>query len=608
MCGVAGELRFDGGNPATFANRALRAIARRGPNCRKIFVENPVALCHTRMAIIDLSDRSDQPMTDSTAGLSLVFNGSIYNYPELRRELLLLGHRFVSSGDTEVILKAYAQWGEDCVERLDGVFAFAIWDTTRQSLFLARDHLGVKPMYYSLGANAFRFASNPQALLIGGGVDTSIDPRALHHHLTLHAVVPPPDTLLKGVKKLAPATTLSVSRDGKIRERTYWRLSARRPETPLSEDAWREKIGRLLREAVIRRYEITDVPIGVLLSGGLDSSVILAILEQAGKDVRTWSIGFESAGGESGDEFHYSDMLVDRYKTRHTRIVIDNPELSDMLPGTIKQMPEPMVGQDCVAFYTLSKHVRRDIRVVQCGQGADELFGGYFWYPLMDEATGSPLERFRAHYFDRTHEEYLRAVTPDYHTPDVTAETVSRLLESADADTFMDAVWQTDMTTLIVDDPVKRVDSMTMAWGLEARTPFLDVSLVEAVMQAPPELKVARPDDAVGAPIGKYLLKQIARDLVPAEIINRKKEYFPVPALKHHDRQTTDMLRDVLNSEACRTRGLFERAYIDELLSQPQFTPIRGNKLWHHALLEMWLQTHVDNAPAHDLTASERAA
>ena len=605
MCGIAGELRFDGAEPIAFVNRALPVITRRGPDHQRAFVSSPVALCHTRMSVIDLTDNSNQPMSDTAAGLTLVFNGTIYNHPELRCELRRLGHRFATSGDTEVILKAYAQWGEGCAAHLDGVFAFAIWDARQRKLFLARDHLGVKPLYYSAGARWFRFASNPQALLVGGGIDTDLNPHALHHHLTLHGVVPAPDTLLKGVKKLAPAATLTINADGKTTHNTYWRLTAHRPDTPLSEDQWREQIAHLLNRSIVRRYEITDVPIGVLLSGGLDSSLILAILKRAGKDVRTWSIGFESIGDEVGDEFHYSDMMIDEHAA-HTRITIGNRELMDLLPETISQMPEPMVGQDSVAFYALSRKVSQDIRVVQCGQGADELFGGYFWYPQMmqDENAPSPLERFRKHYFDRTHEEYLAAVTRDYHTPDVTSETMAKLLDAADADTFIDAVWQADLTTLIVDDPVKRVDSMTMAWGLEARVPFLDVALVEAAMSLPPELKVARHGDKT---TGKYILKQIAGDLVPDEIIHRKKAYFPVPMLKHLDSPMTDMARDVLMSDACRTRGLFERDYIDQLLAKPSFTPIQGNKLWHHALLELWLQINIDGASATAASTQEQA-
>lgn len=600
MCGIAGELRFDGASPLAYVTRVHDVIHRRGPHRQRSFITEPAGLSHTRMSVIDLTDHSDQPMTDVTSGLTLVFNGTIYNYPELRAELKRLGHHFQSTGDTEVILKAYIQWGKDCVKRFNGVFAFGIWDDKRNELFIARDHLGIKPVYYCSNARRFRFASNPQALILGGDVDTSLNTTALHHHLTLHGVVPPPDTILNGVKKLPPATTLTVDRDGKVTSDTYWRLSARRPDTPLSEQQWREKIEPLLRESVIRRYEISDIPTGILLSGGIDSSLILAILKQANKDdVRTWSIGFEDAHTERGDEFHYSDMMVDRYKTQHKRIVLPNNELAELLPETIEQMPEPMVGQDSVAFYAISKHVQEDIRIVQCGQGADELFGGYFWYPLMaNEEHGSRLERFRKHYFDRSHADYLSAIAPDYQVGDVTAEKMEQLLDNADADSFIDAVWLTDMQTLIVDDPVKRVDSMTMAWGLEARVPFLDVALVETVMQMPPELKIPTRNSKT---MGKYMLKQIATGIVPDEIIHREKAYFPVPMLKHMDNDIISMARDVLSSQACRTRGLFERDYIEQLFKEPQFTPIQGNKLWHHTLLELWLQTNVDNTAAPDI-------
>lgn len=594
MCGLAGELRFDQKNSAHTVAQMLHHIERRGPHHKQMFSNNILNLCHARLKVIDLADHANQPMTDHTRGHTLVFNGTIYNYPELYRELYKLGHQFTGYGDTEVILKAYAEWGEDCVSHLDGIYAIAVWDLRRRTLFLARDRLGIKPLYYAHTPRFFRFASNTQALLAAGDIDTGIDRVALHHHLTLHAVVPAPDTVLKNIKKLPPATTMTVNIEGKIRQKTYWHPDARRPDKPLSENEWQERTRDALSNAVIRRYETADVPTGVLLSGGLDSGLIAALLAKAGKEVRTWSVGFDSVGDEAGDEFYYSDMVVDRYALQHERIRIDNNTLIESLPDVIGQMPEPMVGQDCAGFYLLSQQVSKQIRVVQCGQGADELFGGYFWYPLMDDETGTPLERFRKHYFDRSHEEYSDAITPPYRLDDdVTSDMVARLLAGANADTFMDAVWHTDVTTLIVDDPVKRVDSMTLSWGLETHVPFLDIPLVELAMRMPPELKVARKN---GAAVGKYILKKIAGDLLPEEVIHRRKGYFPVPMLKHLRGKVLELARDTLLSEQCQARGLFERDYINRLLANPEqhYTALHGSKLWHHTVLELWLQTHVD--------------
>ena len=588
MCGIAGEFRFDGiaPKPTTMA-RMLATLARRGPDGEGQYADGPVRLGHRRLAIIDLTERARQPMVDPATDLALVFNGTIYNYPELRADLVGRGHAFFSDGDTEVILRAYAEWGEACVEHLHGMFAFAIWD--KQKLFLARDRLGIKPLYYTHSAAHVRFASTPQALLAAGDVDTSIDPVALHHQFTLHAVIPAPRTIYNGVRKLAPGTTLTIDLQGKHHSRNYWDFAAQRPAVARSETEWTEAIHEALRASVKKRLEIADVKVGVLLSGGLDSSLLVALLaEQGVKDLMTFSVGFEDQPEERGNEFEFSDAVAERYATRHHKYLIPNGEVLTRLPEAIHAMSEPMVGQDTVAFYLLSEQVAKTVKVVQSGQGADEVFGGYYWYPLMAaETQGSPVERFRRHYFDRDHAEFLQMVTPAYHGLDYTAETVAACLARPNADEFIDQVLRMDVRTLITDDPVKRVDNMTMAWGLEARVPFLDHQLVELAAQMPPELKLASG--------GKHVLKTIARGRVPDAVIDRKKGYFPMPALKYVRGDFLNFMRDILNSQACRNRGLYQRAYVDKLLDAPEqhHTRIQGSKLWHLALLEYWLQHHV---------------
>ena len=590
MCGISGELRLDGLAPDSGAVQRMTAVlARRGPDDSGFYQHGPLAFGQRRLAIIDLSPRSHQPMRDPALGLCIVFNGTIYNYQTLRAELQAHGYTFFSGGDTEVILKAYAAWGERCVERLHGMFAFAIWDETRQTLFLARDRLGIKPLYYNRTQNYLRFASTPQALLAAGGVDTGIDPIALHHQLTLHAVVPAPHTILQGIRKLAPATTMTVDAQGRITTRQYWQLDAQPASQPKSEPEWIEAIHQKLREAVEKRRVIADVPVGVLLSGGLDSSLIVALLAEAGqKNLLTFSIGFEDVGAEKGSEFEFSDQVAERYATQHQRFLIPNRDVLARLPECVRSMSEPMVGQDAVAFYLLAERVSKEVKVVQSGQGADEVFGGYFWYPLMEAERGSDLERFRKHYFDRTHAEFLETVTPRYHGADYTAALVETALGEPGADTFLNRVLRFDVTTLIVDDPVKRVDNMTMAWGLEARVPFLDHELVELAADMPPELKLKSG--------GKHPLKTIARGLLPDAVIDRPKGYFPMPALKYVRGDFLNFMREVLHSEACQQRGLFQRPYVEKLLAAPEqhMTPLNGSKLWQLALLEYWLQVNVD--------------
>jgi asparagine synthase (glutamine-hydrolysing) len=591
MCGICGELRLDGAAPDREAvTRMTRCLERRGPDQGGSYSDGPLAFGHRRLAVIDLSERSRQPMVDRELGLVLVFNGTIYNYRELRRELREAGDRFFSDGDSEVILKAYHAWGEACVERLHGMFAFAIWDTRTQRLFLARDRLGIKPLYYTAEAGRFRFASTSQALLAGGGVDCSIDPVALHHQFTLHGVVPAPRTILNGIRKLAPGHCLSLNAAGERREWRYWSLQATRPEPLPDDEEWLAAIHDALRKAVQRRNEVADVPVGVLLSGGLDSSLLVALLAESGAaDLRTFSVGFEDQPEEKGNEFEYSDPVAERYGTHHHKFLIPNAEVLRRLPEAVTQMAEPMFGQDAVAFYLLGERVSQEIKVVQSGQGADEVFGGYFWYPrMMAESVGTPVERFARHYFDRDHEEFRHLVTSAFRGEDHTSQEIARLLAEPGSDSFMDAVLRMDVTTLIVDDPVKRVDNMTMAWGLEARVPFLDQELVELAARCPPELKLREG--------GKYPLKALARGLLPDAVIDRPKGYFPMPALKYVRGDFLRFMREILDSRACRERGLYSRAYVELLLSAPEMhhTRLQGSKLWHLALLELWLQLNVD--------------
>ena len=607
MCGICGELRFDQSVPDMAALQRMTAkLARRGPNHEGFYNDGALAFGHRRLAIIDLSSHADQPMVDKDLHLALVFNGTIYNYKELRTELIELGYEFFSGGDTEVIIKAYHAWGENCVERFFGMFAFALWDMRSRTLFLARDRLGIKPLYYALDGVRLRFASTMQALLAGGEIDTSLDPIALHHHFTLHSVVPAPHTILQGIKKLAPAHTMIFlnekipsTADKEIKPqhrdfaqdivlRCYWQLDATRPDQALSEQDWLLATRTVLSRAVERHRLASDVPVGVLLSGGLDSSLLVGLLADHVDELNTFSIGFEEVAGEQADEFEYSDLIARHFKTKHHKFAVPNSEVLKRLPEAIAQMSEPMPSYDVTAFYLLGEQVSREVKVVLAGQGADEVFGGYFWYPLMDAASGTPLQKFSRHYFDRDHAEYLEMITPKYHVADVTSAWVGNELAKPDAEEFLDQVLRMDVTRLMVDDPVKRVDNMTMAWGLEARVPFLDHELVELAAKMPPSLKLKEG--------GKFPLKAVARGIIPDAVIDRPKGYFPVPALKYVRGEFFDTMRDILRSNACIQRGLYQRDYVEKLLAEPEkhLTRIQGSKLWHLALLEWWLQINVD--------------
>ena len=357
----------------------------------------------------------------------------------------------------------------------------------------------------------------------------------------------------------------------------------------MTADEWNSAIHDALMQAVKKRINIADVPVGVLLSGGLDSSLLVALLAEAGQqDIRTFSIGFEDQPEEKGNEFEFSDAVAKRYATNHHKFLVPNEEVLTRLPEAVMAMAEPMFGQDAIAFYLLSEQVSKSVKVVQSGQGADEVFAGYFWYRRMQESSGSALEKFTSNYVDRDHDEYCASVDARYAAEDYSSALIEEHLHTDQADSFLDAVLRFDVTTLVVDDPVKRVDNMTMAWGLEARVPFLDHHLVELAASCPVELKLAHQ--------GKGVLKEIARGMIPDAVIDRPKGYFPMPALKYVRGDFYQFMADTLNSQRSRNRGLFNRAYIDKLLDQPEqhFTRLNGSKLWHSALLEYWLQNHLD--------------
>ncbi len=588
MCGICGEVRTDGQIALTALGRVNDAMQARGPDASGLYVQGAMAFGHRRLSILDLSSAAQQPMIDPELGLGIVFNGCIYNFRELRAELAGKGYRFFSEGDTEVILKAYHAWGLDCVRRFKGMFAFALWERDSGRIVLARDRLGIKPLYYTEAPGLFRFASSLTALLASGEVDTALDPVGLHHFFSFHAAVPAPRTILRGVKKLEPATLLIIEPDGRQRRERYWsfKVGEQRPgDRRLGEQDWIEALTDAMTQAVERR-RVADVPVGVLLSGGLDSSLLVGLLARLGhEDIRTFSIGFDAVGGHAGDEFRYSDIVASTFATNHQQIRIPSDRALDALPGAIAAMSEPMVSHDAVAFYLLSSEVSKHVKVVQSGQGADEVFGGYSWYPAFLSAN-DPVDEYQKAYFDWGHADLARLLSPDMIGEDVSLQFVERFFADRDNASAIDKVLQIDTEIMMVDDPVKRVDNMTMAYGLEARVPFLDHEVVELAARMPARLKVK---DG-----GKYILKEVARRCVPAAVIDRPKGYFPVPGLRYLRGPFLDFVRDILDAAPARTRGLYRRDFIDHMLQQPEaeMSPKGHSRLWQAALLEAWLQTH----------------
>ncbi|KTD07891.1 N-acetylglutaminylglutamine amidotransferase [Legionella jamestowniensis] len=592
MCGIAGEFQFNKKSiPLLNLENAMRRQHSRGPDDGQIYLTKGVALGHRRLKIFDLSDRGMQPMVDSELGLALVFNGAIYNFLELRQELQAKGYSFNSDSDTEVLLKAYHAWRKDCVHRLKGMFAFAIWEQDTGNLILARDRLGIKPLYYSTDTmSGFKFASTLPALIEFGDIDTTIDKMALHYYLTFHAI-PEPLTILSGVKKLPAGSIMTVQPDGKIKEDIYWQLHVddSKTEQQYDEQYWINQTGNVLK-SVTQRQLAADVPVGILLSGGLDSSLLVAAASMLGQqEIQTFSIGFESSNGEQGDEFFYSNLVASTFKTRHQEIFISNKQLAYSLSDCVSAMSEPMLSHDNIGFYLLSQEVAKQVKVVLSGQGADEIFAGYHWFqtrnidhPQHSHVAQIIFDRIA----DRSFKEYQQLVAPDYHTTCHALSFLEELCQKNGSANLIDNMLNYESTFALANGPLSRVDNMTMAASLEARVPFLDEEMVSHAFSIPLDYKLPQG--------GKYILKQLGRAMLPQQIVDRPKGYFPVPALKYLEGSTLELMREVLSPENIKQRGIFNNKSIEGLFRQSEnnFTPSGISKLWQVGLLEYWLQCH----------------
>ena len=586
MCGIVGEYFFNNKCGDHNIELMLNKIKSRGPDYSGFKIKDHICLGHSRLSIIDLSSASNQPFEDKEADLSMVYNGCIYNYIDLRNKLIKKNHSFKTSGDTEVVLKSYIEWGKECLNMFEGDFSLAIWDIKKRSLFLARDRFGVKPLYFSYSKKFFRFGSTLQSLIVNKDIDMKLDPKSLHMHFSLHAVVPAPNTIFENIKKVPPGHYLIINEEKKVILEKYWELDSKDNNLIEDENEAISLIRDLLSKSVEKRLSASDIDVGVLLSGGLDSSLIVALAKDKFPKLKTFSIGFEDDKEEKGSEFFYSDQVAKKFNTNHQKYIIDNTVVLSKLPDAFKSMSEPMVAQDAVAFYMLSELVRKDVKVILSGQGADEGFAGYFWYKKIALEENN-YNNFLKHYVDRSDAELKEFLNIKFKN-DYTSKLVQDKLNLINSKTLIGNVLNLDITTLVVDDPVKRVDNMTMAWGLEARVPFLDHDLIEASAKIDPRLHLKRN--------GKNILKAISDNLLPRDIISRKKGYFPMPALKYIRGEYYDFVCDILNSRKCNNRNLYNRKYIEKLLKMPNNykTAIDGNKLWHAAATELWFQENLD--------------
>jgi len=587
MCGIAGEFRFDHQTPSVGMIAAMNErMQRHGPKGSNTIQNQNICLSQRRTKAHDRQDRkSQQPMLDQELGLGITLNGAIYNCRSLRSQLEEMGHSFISGSDTEVLLKAYHAWGLGMLPKLQGMFAFALWDKTAERLIVCRDRMGIKPLYYSYEQESFRFASTLPALMACPTVDKSINRAALHYYLMFHAV-PAPLTILNGVFKLSPGTALIIERGGAMRSHRYWAFPVNHvcTESTLSESEWMEELEAILLSAVGKRLT-AEGPAGILLSGGLDSSLLAALVSEVSGNVpESFSIGFESNGASPGDEFQYSDMVSDIFHMPHQKLLIKNDMLHESLRECMRGMSEPMTSHANIGFNLLAKEISQHVNVVQSGHGADEIFTCYPWLNDIDTKAMNAEDQLSDMIADRSYEAYLETVTTDYQTDNYSHEYLKELCKNAGASNLANNMNYYESTFALSNGPLARIDNMTMDWGIEARIPFLDHEVVEFASTIPISLKVRGGSN--------YILKNLARKWLPDEIVDRPKTTLPVPALQHPDSKALAWMQDVLNPDAVKRRGIINIKYISKLLRSPGHyrTPSGELKLWQLCALELWLQ------------------
>lgn len=601
MCGIAGLISKDWQHPASEATvrRMCQSLIHRGPDDEGVMTDGPVGMGMRRLAIIDLA-AGRQPMQNEDGSVSVVFNGEIYNHAELRRELVSHGHTFRTRSDTEVLVHGFEQWGTDLPGRLNGMFAFSIWNHTTQELFLARDHVGVKPLYIYEDGERIVWASEIKALL-AAGVTAQLNPDALQDFLR-YGFVPCPGSLFQGIRKLGPAHWLKLTRRGTT-ESTYWDL-AFNPEYKPAEQ-WSEEVADLL-DTCVKSQLVSDVPLGAFLSGGLDSSAIVGAMQHAGvADIATYAIGFEGKDAFH-NELNKASAVAKRFDTKHHEIVVSS-EAADLLEPLTYQLDEPCTDTSFIVTYLVSKLARNSVKVILSGVGGDELFAGYRRYlgprlqqyyawipstirksvirPVLDRLPadrGSKIKSlFRyAKSFDRhsdlppslQYQGYV-AVCPGEQrdallTRDFRAAHDRRhsrqVAESYDTESNRDPLNRmlyADLKTNLVDSLLSFTDKMTMAVSLEARVPLLDIRLIELAARIPPDVKLT------GFRGLKHVLKQSQRSRLPAEIINQRKQGFGTPISRWLRDGTRTMMMDLLSPGRLKSEGIFDASVVQQMIA-----------------------------------------
>ncbi len=628
MCGIAGVFEYEGRKQIDKAILfdMLSAIEHRGPDDRGVLFTNDLAMGMQRLSIIDLIG-GKQPICNEDGKISIVFNGEIYNYRELRRTLLSRGHTLSTSSDTEVIVHLYEDMGEDCVNELRGMFAFAISDSARKRLFIARDRLGIKPVYYADQNSSLIFGSEIKAILTHPEVIASLNLEGLGHYTSLK-YVPAPETMFSGIHALPPGHLLTCDRDG-LKVRPYWDLHfSENSESRRSEEVCAEELEALLREAV-RLHLVSDVPFGAFLSGGVDSSVVVALMQQVmNVPVKTFSVGFQGGGSEAFSELPFARLVADRFETDHHEVYVTPDDFMGLAEKIVWHLDQPIADNACVANYMVSRLAAQHVKMALTGEGGDELFAGYARYAgeklasvfqllpaqaksialnvaqqlpgarrlrIALSALGQSDELTRIvnwfPLFDRARKPCVLTEQVFHQLSDPYAVDVFRQqLDGADAKGWLSRMLYVDTKLWLPDDLLARGDKTSMAVSLEGRVPLLDHKLVEFAASLPSGMKIKRL-------ARKYLLKKVARKWLPAEVIDRKKAGFPMPFSLWFRKECRSFVHDLLSPETTKRRGLFNSDYIQSLLLEHDAgTADHGQLLWGLISVELWHRAFLDSA------------
>jgi len=632
MCGVAGIYRFDGCSADSALLRDMtNIIIHRGPDDEGYHVDQNVGLSNRRLSIIDLSRRGRQPMSNEDGTIWITYNGEIYNYQELRAKMSRRGHIFKSDTDTEVIIHSYEDYGIGCLHHLNGMFAFAIWDSKKKRLFLARDRFGVKPLYYFYDKEKLLFGSEIKSILCDQTVERRVNLRALHHFLSLN-YVPVPYTLFNGILQLLPSQYLIIE-EGTLSLGEYWDL--RFDESGHKSVEYYEATLLDLLHKTVKGMLVSDVPFGVFLSGGLDSSTVTYFMSRIMKEpVRTFSIGFEE---ESYSELDYARLVAHNFRTEHYEQVVNPDHLEDLLPSLIWHAEEPLADASMIPAYYVSQLARRHVKMVLCGDGGDEIFAGYDTFPahyaarlykriprfIRNDIIAPVINRLpvsdrkisfdfkakrfirgaefcpdKAHFYWRVmldenqkQELYSDEIRKQLSGVDTFEQTFAQYFRKTNAQSAINRMLYVDTRFYLPSDMLVKVDRMSMANSLEVRVPFLDHNLAEFMAAVPPSLKLRYLVNK------KYLLKRVMQDKLPRHILHRKKQGFNLPVGLWLKTRLKEYVLDVLAEHHVKQMGYFKPEYMNKLLCE-HFSGKQDNgyQIWGLITFFLWWRLFINGA------------